>query len=267
MVHMGGWKSSDCNYEAVGPAMALPIVLIHGFPFSRAMWRPQVEALKKEFRVISYDIRGHGRSPVGDGLFTIELFVDDLLGLLDELNISRAVLCGLSMGGYIALRAAERAPERLAGLILADTRSEADANAAKVLRAGAIQSIAEKGPGPFAEEFVKGLFSKGTLAASRPCVEVIMRIMNGNSGLGMRGTLLALSARPDMTAFLPSIRVPTLVIVGEEDALTPPALSQAMAKAVPGAELAVIAGAGHLSSLENPEAFNARLLSFLQARF
>lgn len=243
----------------------MPVVLIHGFPFSGQVWQPQIEALSKAgFRAIAYDVRGHGASEVGDGLYTIELFAEDLLGLLDHLGLKQAVLCGLSMGGYIALRAAEKAPGRVKALVLADTRSEADANQGKFLRAGAMKGVAQKGVAAFADEFAKNLFSPMTLAAGRPCVERIKTLMKANSSLGVRGALLALAARPDATAFLPSIKVPTLILVGEHDSLTPPALSESMQKAIPGAQLQVLADAGHLSSLETPDAFNSRLLAFLK---
>lgn len=256
-------EGASIHCVEAGDPRGLPVVFIHGFPFSHAMWRPQLDALGRGRRLIAYDLRGHGRSSVGDGLYTIELFVDDLLGLLDALKVPRAVLCGLSMGGYVALRAAERAPERLLGLVLADTRAEPDGNPAKLLRAGAMKAIAKDGVGAFAEQFVKGLFSPMTLAGGRPCVETIKTVMRANSALGMRGALLALAARPDAVPGLAKLKTPTLILVGEHDSLTPPALSRAMQEAIPGSRLAVIPDAGHLSSLENPERFNAELGSFL----
>ena len=128
-------NGGEVFYVERGISDAAPIVLIHGFPFSHEMWEPQIEVLQKRFRVIAYDLRGHGKSGVGDGQYTLEFFVDDLLGLLGHLKIERAVLCGLSMGGYIALRAVERNPERVRSLILADTQSKADSNEAKLKRA------------------------------------------------------------------------------------------------------------------------------------
>lgn len=253
----------DIHYEdtgGTGPA----IVLLHGFPFAAAVWQPQLEALTAAgWRAIAPDFRGHGKTPAGDGLFTMELYADDVLALLDRLKLEKAVVCGLSMGGYVALRLAEKAPARVRALALCDTRSEADGNPAKQLRAGAMKVVADKGVAFFADEFVKNLFSPPTLAGGRPCVGRVKDIMKANPALGVRGALLALAARPDATEFLPKIAVPTLVLVGEEDKLTPPALSEAMAKAIPGARLSVIPKAGHLSSLEEPEAFNADLLSFL----
>lgn len=251
-------------YEDTG-GTGLPVVLIHGFPFSSAAWGPQLQPLAKAgFRALAPDLRGHGSSAVGDGLYTIERYADDVLGLLAHLELGPAVLCGLSMGGYVALRAAEKAPAKVKALVLCDTRSEADGNPAKALRAGAMRAVAEKGVAFFADEFAKNLFAPATFAAGRPCVETVKRIMKANSELGVRGALLALAARPDATAFLPSIKVPTLILVGEHDALTPPALSESMRAAIPGARMHLIPGAGHLSSIEAPEEFNARLLAFLE---
>lgn len=253
----------DIHFVEAGDPKGLPVVFIHGFPFSHAMWSAQLGSLGRGRRLIAYDLRGHGRTPPGDGLFTIEAFVDDLLRLLDFLRVERAVLCGLSMGGYVALRAVERAPERVRALILADTRAEADGNPAKGLRAAAMKAIAEKGMGPFAEEFAKNLFSPAS--AGKPCVEQITALMRANPTLGARGALLALASRMDATEWLARVKCPTLVVVGADDKLTPPALSESLAKAVPGAQLAVIPGAGHLTPVEQPEAFDRAVELFLSS--
>jgi pimeloyl-ACP methyl ester carboxylesterase len=260
-------EGARMHYVEAGDPKGMPVVFIHGFPFSHKLWRPQLDALSRGRRLIAYDVRGHGKSAVGDGLFTIELFVDDLLALLDALKVERAVLCGLSMGGYIALRAAERAPQKLAGLILADTRAEPDTNQGKVLRAGAMGFVLRRGVTPFAEEFVKNLFSPMTLAAGRPCVEEIKAIMKENSALGVRGTLLALAARPDAAPGLAAIKAPTLILVGERDTVTPLACSEALRQGISGAKLAVIPEAGHLSNLEQPERFNAEVERFLEEAY
>jgi len=251
------------HYIEAGDPAGLPVVLIHGFPLSHAMWEPQIEALKGLCRVVAYDIRGQGESDAGDGLYCLELFVDDLLGVMDHLKVPRAVLCGLSMGGYIALRAAERAADRVKALVLCDTRAEADSNQAKLSRAAAVKAIQRDGVAAYAENFAKNVFSPQTLAEGKPCVERIKRIMKANPGLGLRGTLLALAGRTDAAAFLPSIKVPTLILAGANDALTPPAVSAAMSRAIPGSKLELIAEAGHLSSAENPGEFNKHLIEFL----
>ncbi|MGA8857795.1 MAG: alpha/beta fold hydrolase [Candidatus Bathyarchaeia archaeon] len=256
-------NGAEIFYIEVGISKAAPIVLTHGFPFSHEMWAPQIEVLQKQFRVIAYDLRGHGKSGVGDGQYTLEFFVDDLLGLLDHLKIERAVLCGLSMGGYIALRAVERNPERVRGLILADTQAKADSNEAKLKRATAIKSVKANGVKAYAEGFLKSVFAPQTFTNNKAAVEKIRRIIEANSPLGICGALLALASRTETTEALYSIKVPTLILVGEHDALTPPSASQEMHNKIPNSEIHVIPNAAHLSNLESSEEFNKHLSDFL----
>ena len=253
----------DTYFVDAGNPAAQTVVLIHGFPFSLEMWSQQIELLKKDYRVIAYDVRGHGRSGVADGQYTLEFFVDDLVGLLDHLKIARAVLCGLSMGGYIALRAAERNPERLRALILCDTQSTADSNEGRLKRAASIKSIKTNGVDAFAEGFVKAVFAPSSLITKTDRVGTIKNIIQSNSSLGICGTLLALAARTDTTASLSGIKVPTLILVGESDAVTPPRASQEMHDKIPNSEFYTIANAAHMSNIENPEAFNGYLRNFL----
>ena len=248
-----------------GSADGIPIVFIHGFPFSHEMWRPQLDFLPKSFRAIAYDVRGHGQADVGDGQYTIELFVDDLISLIDSLKIEQAILCGLSMGGYIALRAAERNPERVRALILADTRPEADGNDAKVKRTATVRVVKTEGVKSFAENFVKAVFAPASFRSLPTEVEFIKQLIAANSSLGICGTAIALAARTDTTASLAAIRVPTLILVGEHDALTPPAASEAMDRLIPNSTLKIIRNAAHMSNLENPADFNAALIEFLNS--
>jgi len=252
------------NYQERGLPPGLPVVFVHGFPFSHAMWDQQMMALPQEYRAISYDVRGHGQSDAGDGQYSIEFFVDDLIGLLDHLGIRQAVICGLSMGGYIALRAVERHPERIRALILCDTRSEADSNEAKVKRAGQAKSVKQTGAKAFADGFVKAVFAPATFQNNPKTVDAIKAVIAGTSPLAIAGTLLALSSRPDTTASLSAINVPTLIMVGELDTLTPPAASEAMHKLIKGSTLQVIPQAAHMSNLENPALFNRHLTDFLK---
>jgi len=256
-------NGGEIFYVDVGVSKATPIVLIHGFPFSHEMWDPQIEALQKRFRVIAYDLRGHGKSGVGDGQYTLEFFVDDLLALLDHLKIEKAVLCGLSMGGYIALRTVERNPGRVRGLILVDTQAKADCNEAKLKRAAAIKSVKANGVKAYAEGFVKSVFAPQTFANNKAAVEKIRRIIQSNSSLGICGALLALASRTETTEALSGIKVPTLILVGEHDALTPPSASQEMRNKIPNSEIHVIPNAAHMSNLENSKEFNKQLLDFL----
>ncbi|MBI3547421.1 MAG: alpha/beta fold hydrolase [Elusimicrobia bacterium] len=258
-----GSTQSGIAYSDEGSREAKAVVLIHGFPFNREMWRPQVDALKGRWRAVAYDVRGHGKSSVGDGQYMVETFVDDLIELLDHLGIERAVLCGLSMGGYIALRAAERQPERVSGLVLCDTKSEADDNAAKLKRASALRSVKTGGTAAFITATLPNLFAKRNLDQKHPAVAAVQGMMDASEPLGVRGALLALASRMDTTASLEKIAVPSLLLVGAEDAVTPPAVMRAMASRIRGSKLHVIPDAGHVSGLENPVEFNRRLVEFL----
>lgn len=252
------------NYTERGLPQGLPVVFIHGFPFSHLMWEPQMKALPNEYRAITYDVRGHGESDVGDGQYSIEFFVDDFVGLLDFLVIQKAVVCGLSMGGYIALRAVERHPDRFQGLILCNTRSEADSNEGKVKRSDTVKAVKSSGVKEFAGNFVKAVFAQETFERSPQSVETIREIIESNSPLGICGTLLALASRTDTTNFLSKISVPTLILVGEHDTLTPPSASQSMKENIRGAEMHIVPGAAHMSNLENSTFFNEKLIGFLK---
>jgi pimeloyl-ACP methyl ester carboxylesterase len=246
----------------VGPKSGPSIVLIHGFPLNSDVWSAQIQALKKRYRVIAFDLRGQGRSGVADGQFTIECLVDDLIGLLDKLRIERTVLCGLSMGGYVALRAVERNADRVRGLVLADTRSEADTNEGKIARSSAMKAIQKDGVKAFAGKFLTDAFSPRSLSDAK-LANAARKIMSTNTSLGLRGTLLALASRTDTTPSLPNIKVPTLILVGEADKITPPDCSRRIHASVQNSELCVISNAGHLSNMENPEEFNSLVLNFL----
>lgn len=252
------------DYEVVGPRSGLPVVFIHGFPFSKEMWKPQVDALKKDFYVVTYDVRGHGKSDCGDGQYSLEYFVDDVIGLLDHLKLSKVVLVGLSMGGYIALRTIERHPERIRALVLCDTRSEPDNNEGKVRRATQAKSVKNDGMKKFAENFLQAVFYKKTFETNPEAVTLIRKIIETTSPLAVAGTLLALAARTDSTPMLFTINVPTLILVGQHDAITPPSASHAMKEKIPNAELHVIPDAAHLSNIENAKEFNEHLLKFLK---
>ncbi len=253
----------EIEYEISGHRTALPVVFIHGFPFSKEMWKPQVEALKKEHYVITYDVRGHGKSDVGDGQYSVEYFVDDLIGLLDHMKLSSVVVAGLSMGGYIALRAIERNPERFRGLVLCDTRSEPDNNEGKIKRAAQAKTVKSDGMKNFAEGFLKAVFYEKSFQSQPDAVAEIKTIIENSSPAAVAGTLMALAARTDTTSSLYAIKVPTLILVGQHDNVTPPSASHAMKDKIPGAELYVIPNAAHMSNMENAEEFNKRLLGFL----
>jgi len=251
-------------YNVEGPRTGLPVVFVHGFPFSQEMWKPQVEALKGSLYTVTYDMRGFGKSDVGDGQYTIEYFVDDLIALLDHLKIPRAVAVGLSMGGYVVLRAAERRPDRFRALVLSDTRSEADNNEGKIRRAIQALAVKKEGMKKFADSFLGSVFYPGTMEKLPDTVQLIRRIMESTSPVAAAGTLIALAARTDTTPALFNMNIPVLILVGQHDILTPPSASYAMKEKLPDAGLHIIPEAAHLSNLENPGEFNGHLLNFLK---
>ena len=247
-----------------GDRKGLPVVFVHGFPLSHSMWNPQLDLVAKGHRAIAYDLRGHGHSSVGDGQYTIEGHVDDLIGLMDQLEVKRAVLVGLSMGGYIALRAIEREPGRFLALALCDTRSEADTNEGRLKRAAGAAAVKQNGSAAFAEGFLPAVFAPQSLQEKPEIVAQIHDVILNITPLSLAGHQIAMAARTDTTPSLASIAVPTLVMVGELDTVTPPADSSSMQEKIPGAELHVIPGAGHMSNMENPDFFNEKLMAFLE---
>lgn len=256
------------RYIDVGSQTSTPIIFIHGFPFSHKMWNfpgGQIDALSATHRVIAYDIRGHGESEVGGGHYSIELFVDDLFALMDHLNIPKAILCGLSMGGYIALRATERNPERIIGLALCDTKSEADGNEAKIKRANGIKFVQTNGMKYYAQDYVKIVFAQASFESHPEAIKTIQSIVERTAPTTIFGTLLALAARTDTTASLANIKCPTLILVGEKDTVTPIAAAQSMKDKIPGSTMVVIPKAGHVSNMENPTEFNKHLVEFVSS--
>lgn len=240
------------------------MVLVHGFPLSSEMWKYQIQELhKKHLRFITYDLRGHGRSDVSDGQFTIELFVDDLVALLDYLKIGKAILCGFSMGGYVALRAIERNPGRFDALILCDTMSTADSDEAKIRRANSVKQVKKEGVERFAEGFLKAAFAAQTFDTKPDIISETRKIILSNSPLGICGTLIAMAGRTDTTETLSKINVPTLILVGKHDKVTPPTLASIMHEKIRNSEMHVIEDASHMSNMENATAFNGHLTHFL----
>jgi len=258
---------NGCNfyYAASGDSIAPPVLFVHGFPFSHQMWRSQMEAVAAAgFRGLAYDVRGHGMSDVGDGQYTIESHVDDLFALMDHLKIPRTVVVGLSMGGYITLRALEREPARFSAVVLCDTRSEADTDEARVRRAGSIKAVKAEGSGAYAEGYVRQMFAPRSLTENAAAVETIRSIIAGTPPLSIAGTLLALAARTDTTRSLAAVNVPALIMVGDQDTVTPIASARALHDGIRGSELHVVPGAAHMSNMENPAFFNEKLINFLR---
>ena len=250
-------------YTEQGATDAPTVVFVHGFPFSNAMWANEMERLSDRFRTIALDLRGHGQSEVGDGQYTVEGHVNDLMGLLDHLDIRRTAIVGLSMGGYITLRAVERHPERFGAVVLCDTRSEADDNAGRIKRADTADSVKRHGAEVFARGFLPAVFAPESYEGKPAVVEAIRQVIQATPPLSLAGNLIAMAGRTDTTASLAAIKVPTLILVGAQDAVTPVSAAESLHAGISGSELHIIPAAGHLSNLENPDAFTGHLEEFL----
>lgn len=251
----------------IGESKNQPIIFIHGFPFDQSMWINQIKALKNNYYCISYDLRGLGESYVGDGQYTMEFYVDDLFTLINELEIDKPILCGLSMGGYISLRAVERSQEIFKGLILCDTKSEADDNAGKLKRSAAINLINTEGLIKFTDAFVTNCFSDETPLEQEKLFYDTLYKAGQHNPLGVKGAIFALLSRTDTTSNLSSIKIPTLLLCGSFDKLTPPTIMRIMSEKISNSEFAIIPQAGHMAPLENPDCVNDLILGFLKRRF
>lgn len=236
------------------------LVLLHAFPLHAGMWAPQIEALSTHTRVVAPDLLGFGASAVPDDpdSYSVDGWADQVAGLIEHLGLGPVVLGGLSMGGYVAFAFVRRHRSRLAGLVLADTRPGPDTPEVAERRRNHARQVLDGDLASLRETLLEGLLSEHT-RHHRPEVVDATRALTDQPPAGVVGALSAMLRRSDSTPDLAIIDVPTLVVVGEEDGPSPPAVARAMQGAVPGATLAVLAGAGHLSSLEAPEAFNTAL--------
>jgi 3-oxoadipate enol-lactonase len=241
-----------------------PVVLLHAFPLNRAMWLPQMSALALHARAIAVDLRGHGESEPSSGPYTMDDLADDVGRLLEALSIPRAVVAGLSMGGYVSFAFYRRYPDRVRGLVLADTRAQADTAEGRAGRLAMIRTAESQGAGAVADLMLPKLLSPDSLKTNGDLVRMVRGMVEQTTVDTIIGDLRAMADRPDSTPLLGKIDCPTLVLVGECDQATPPADAQQMAGAIPGARLELIPAAGHLANLEQPEAFNRALVSFVR---
>jgi 3-oxoadipate enol-lactonase len=252
----------NLSYDDVGEGY-IPIVFLHGFPFDKSMWQEQLDFLKSTHRVIALDIRGFGKSTDEESHLSMDLFANDLILFIDRLGIEKVILCGLSMGGFIALNAMKRFPSRFEALILCDTQCIADSYDVKVNRYKTISDIKEFGASNFNEGFIKNVFHESSITEKPELVEQLRKVVFSNSQHIITQGLVALAERAESCSILKQITIPTLIICGKEDIVTPLDESKFMNKNIKGSVLHVITNGGHVSNLEEPIKFNKHLRNFL----
>jgi len=263
-----GYNLSTCinnftiSYDDLGEG-TVPVIFLHGYPFDKTMWRPQIDFLQASNRVIAVDLRGFGGSKDEETSLSIGLFADDLIKFMNALSIDKAMICGLSMGGYIALNAVVRFPSRFEALILCDTQCSADTKEAKEKRYKSIDEINANGTAAFNEAFVKSVFYAGSLLNKKEIVESLRAVVFSNSQHIITTGLRVLADRAEICSSLHEIKIPTLIICGREDALIPLAKAEYMHDTIKDSILKVINHAGHVSNLEQAHEFNKHLCEFI----
>ncbi len=249
-------------YDDVGEGQT-PIICLHGFPFDKTMWQEQLDFLKSSNRVIACDIRGFGKSTDEETHLSIDLFSEDLIAFMDALNIDKAIICGLSMGGFIALNAMKRFQNRFEALILCDTQCIEDTVEVKEMRYKTIDDINNNGFTEFNEGFIESVFHKNSFSDKKELVEQLRVVVFANSENIIKKGLVALAERSETCSTLDEIVIPTLIICGREDEVTPLHQSESMLSTIKDSILHIIENAGHVSNLEQPQEFNEQLLNFL----
>lgn len=241
-----------------------PVLFVHGFPFHGGMWQAQLDGLPPDRRWIAPDLRGFGGSGAGDGPYSLDDLAGDLYALLDELELERTTLCGLSMGGYICFAFWRTYPERVRALALCDTRAGADGAEARAARLESAERARREGSAFLVEEMIPRLLAPETRRERPEVVRALREIMESASGEAVARAQEAMAARPDSMPLLRDIRVPVLLLAGAEDIITPPAELEAMDAVLQDSRLAIVPGAGHVPPVEQPAEFNRTLLEFVE---
>jgi len=240
-----------------------PVVLLHPFPANHKMWLPAAELLAGRYRLILPDLRGHGQSTPGDGPATMQKHAADLVRLTEACGVGKAVYAGVSIGGYILFELWRRHRDRVSGLILCDTRAGADSDQGRANRLKAADDVEKQGPVPFIDSMIPKLLGDTTRTTRPDLVERARKMMLEAPVAGIAAVQRGMAARPDSTADLKTINVPTLVIVGVEDTLTPLSEAESMQRQVAGSRLQVIPRAGHYAVFEQHEAAGKAIRGFL----
>lgn len=259
------------GYDVYGSGDAT-LALFHAYPLSRGQWRAQADALARSLavRVVALDLTGCGESSDSSEAITMDRMASDALALLDTLGAGRpghpAIIGGLSLGGYVALAAMRRYPTRVAGLILADTRAAGDTPEGKAAREVTASFVMQNGPGALFDRDSAKLLSNRVMTRRPEIVAHARALAEANTGSGLAAVARGMALRPDSTPSLPDIACPTLVMVGDQDALTPLADARILFERIPHADLEIIEDAGHLSNLERPDLVTDRMATFLRER-
>ena len=257
-------KVNGLSVNTFGDNKNQSIIFVHGFPYDYTMWQNQIDTLKEKYFCVAYDVRGLGQSDIGDGQYTMEMYVDDLFAVIEKLKLNKSILCGLSLGGYIAFRAVEKSQKTFGGVIFCDTRSEGDDNAGRLKRSGNISQINKEGVISFTDPFIMNCFSDETQRDNPKLIADTIEKAHKNNPVGVKGAIIAIMSRTDTTEFLPNIEIPAMVLCGSFDKLTPPPVMRSIAEKIPGSEIAIIPHAGHMSPLENPSCVNDLIAGFMK---
>lgn len=253
------------GYDDTGGSDGPPLLLVHGHPFDRTMWRPQTDGAFGGRRVIAPDLRGYGRSTVVPGRTGLDVFARDLAALLDALGVGPAVLCGLSMGGQIVLEFHRLFADRVAGLVLADTFAQGESEQGAKERYARADALERDGMAGYAHDVLTSMVAPATVTALPEVAGHVHAMMLAAPPRGAAAALRGRAERPDYTGTLARIAVPTAVVVGSEDVFTPVADARFLHSRIAGARLTVVDGAGHMPNLERPDAFNAAVADLLAA--
>lgn len=252
------------HLHSISEGQGRPLLAIHGFPHDHTLWDAQRAALAPAARVITPDLRGFGASPPAEGVLSMREYATDLKNLLNEIRATPAVIMGLSMGGYVALAFAALFPDAVSALILCNTRAASDSAEARAARLENARRVEIEGVWPVVGGMLDGMTSASSRQSDPGLNARVEAMMRRQPAAGVAAALRAMAERPDRSALLAGLRMPVLVITGSHDTLIPPAESEAMAAALPNGRLASIPGAGHLTCLEDPDAFNGLVLEFLR---
>ncbi|HOJ18669.1 MAG TPA: alpha/beta hydrolase [Ignavibacteriaceae bacterium] len=256
-------KNNGISINTYGNKNNPSIIFVHGFVYDSAMWLKQITYLSNKYFCVAYDLRGLGNSDVGDGQYTMDSHVDDLISVITFLGLNKPILVGLSMGGYVSLRAIEREESLFSKLVLFDTRSDADTDQIKIKRAANVKQINTEGLDPFLNGFIPNCFSKKFREEHFEQFESFLLSAKRSSPIGVKGCLISMQGRSSTTQYLPGIKIPVLIFCGEHDILSPVEEMEGMAANIQTAEFVVVPDAGHISPVENHTFINKKLDKFL----